>query len=188
MTQKNPKTAVGVTLIELLVTMSVLVILLTVAVPQLGFMVAHNARSAEVNTLIGHLNFARSLAISRGISICVCRVNRDDATTCTTGSAWSDGYAVFVEGDGAPLRFHKGSKTIDITDSADKESSAHEFCFKDDGSVRVPATLTFSDVGGVADPVEVVVSRVGRVLFSEGTNTEEDPEEVPEEVPEEDSA
>ena len=133
-----PKTAVGVTLIELLVTLSVLVILLTVGVSQLGYMVAHNARSAEVNTLIGHLNFARSLAISRGINVCVCPVNIATATACTD-TAWSDGYAVLVEDGGVALRLHKGSKTIDITDN----NTGHEYCFHDDGSVNsgLPAPL-----------------------------------------------
>jgi type IV fimbrial biogenesis protein FimT len=166
------KAAVGVTLIELLVTMSVLVILLTVGVPQLGFMVAHNTRSAEVNTLIGHLNFARSLAISRSLTICVCPVNLAAPTTCTD-TAWSNGYAVLVQDGGAPLRLHEGSKAIDITDN----NSGHQYCFKDDGSVGIGGTITFCDArddaaadsnraDGVVDPVQLVVSPVGRVLLS----------------------
>lgn len=166
----------GVTLIELLVTMSVLVILLTIGVSQLSYMVAHNRRSAEVNTLIGHLNFARAEAILRATDICVCPVDLDDPTSCTN-TAWSYGYAVLDEDGGKPLRLHKGSKNIVITDN----TRGKEYCFKDDGSIGFGGTFTLCDVrddasddsvraDGVAKPVKLVVSRPGRVLLSEAAN------------------
>jgi len=176
MNRATSKTLAGVTLIELLVTLSVLVILMTLGIPQLGYMVAHNTRSAEVNTLIGQINFARSLAISSGSVICVCPVNVATPTACKD-TAWSDGYAVLVEDGGAPLRLRKGAGTINITDNND----SHEYCFRDDGSVEVPGTFTFCDArddasaddaraDGVSDPIQVVVSRVGRVALSEESN------------------
>lgn len=176
MNQGSRKFAAGVTLIELLVTMSVLVILLTVGVSQLGYMVARNTRSTEVNTLVGHLNFARAEAIFRATDVCVCPVDLGDPTSCTN-TAWSDGYAVVDEDAAEPLRLHKGSKNIVITDN----SNGQEYCFKDDGSVGSGGTFTFCDArddaaddsaraNSVADPVKLVVSRPGRILLSEAAN------------------
>jgi prepilin-type N-terminal cleavage/methylation domain-containing protein len=62
----------GVTLIELLVTMSILVILLTVGVGGMTTVVKRNTRATEVNTMIGHLNFARAQAVMRATTVRVC--------------------------------------------------------------------------------------------------------------------
>jgi type IV fimbrial biogenesis protein FimT len=190
MTQKNPKTAVGVTLIELLVTMSVLVILLTVGASQLGYMVAHNARSTEVNALIGHLNFARAEAVSRAVDICVCPVDLAAETIACTGSDWSAGYAVVEQFPTEPLTFealrlHKAAKSIRIKDS----TVGDKYCFGDYGTVTsgiedattYEESFTFCDArdyasadgardDGVAPPARLFITSMGRAVLSETDN------------------
>ena len=157
--QRNWKKLAGVTLLELLVTMSVLLILFTVAVPQLGVLVAHNTRTTEVNTLIGHLNFARMEAINRAGPVSLCPVTYSDPNTCSDTS-WTDGYAVVDEALNEALRYQQASKGVDINPTSNFASRA---VFQDDGSVRGAAGGSFSlcTIEGSVKPRRVVVSGMG---------------------------
>ena len=82
----------GLSLIELLVTLSVAVVLLTVGVPSFIDMIAANTAVSYANDLLADLNYARNEAITRGLPVTVCHSR--NATSCT--GAWSDGWIVFV--------------------------------------------------------------------------------------------
>jgi type IV fimbrial biogenesis protein FimT len=88
---------IGLTLIELMVTMSIAVILLTIGVPSFVDMVNANKSSSYVNDLITDLNYARNEAITRGFNVVVCK--GPTATNCTTGN-WEDGWKVFEDCNG----------------------------------------------------------------------------------------
>lgn len=117
-----PDRSRGLTLIELLVTLAVLVVLLTVAVPGMRNLVKNNRLVAATNALVTSLAYARSEAIKRGRPVTVCASS--DGATCD-GSPWQSGWIVFVDGatagtvDGADaiLRAHGGAAdgvTIDL--------------------------------------------------------------------------
>ncbi|WP_018234363.1 GspH/FimT family pseudopilin [Thioalkalivibrio thiocyanodenitrificans] len=61
----------GFTLIELIVTMSVAAVLMTVAVPGFFNLVQNNQVTAQTNSLISSLNLARSEAVKRGVPVLV---------------------------------------------------------------------------------------------------------------------
>jgi type IV fimbrial biogenesis protein FimT len=161
----------GVTLIELLVTMSILVILLTVGVGGMTTVVKRNTRATEVNTMIGHLNFARAQAVMRATRVRVCPVELSNLAAGCSGNAWVDGYAVIVEDDGEVLRVEAGSSSITMT------SSASAFRFRDDGT-GTAGNIVFCDVeddaaddssrsGKVVQPLTILLSRMGRIRISE---------------------
>ncbi|MDD5388418.1 MAG: GspH/FimT family pseudopilin [Gallionellaceae bacterium] len=87
----------GLSLIELLVTMSIAVILLTIGVPSFIDMMAANTASSYANDLLADLNYARSEAITRGSRVVVCKGM--SGVNCSAGS-WSDGWRVFEDCDG----------------------------------------------------------------------------------------
>jgi type IV fimbrial biogenesis protein FimT len=155
----------GFTLIELMVTLSVLVILLTIGVAQLGYMVGRNSRTTEINSMIGHLNFARAEAIFRASDIVLCPVAPADPTTCTE-TPWSAGYAVVDPNAGEALRHQKGSKRVAIRSTRNFSKGV---TFHDDGSVRGAAggSFYFCTTGADVEPRRLVVSGMGRVLISE---------------------
>ncbi|MGB5833920.1 MAG: GspH/FimT family protein [Thiohalocapsa sp.] len=173
----NRRTIVGVTLIELMVALSVMVILLTVGVSQLGPMVARNNRSAEVNTMIGHLNFTRSEAIFRSSDITLCPVNAADPATCIE-APWSTGYAVVDENAGEALRYQKPAKGVDIRSTLNFSDGV---TFEDDGSVTGAAGGSFffcmSDES--VEPRRLVVSGMGRVLISDDATCASDDDDGP---------
>jgi len=85
----------GLTLIELLVALAVLVILLTVAVPGMQNFVKNNRLTAAANSLSTSMALARSEAVRRGRAVTVCA---SASGAACDGTAWADGWIVFVDG------------------------------------------------------------------------------------------
>lgn len=84
----------GLSLIELMVTLSIAVILLTIGVPSFVDMMSSNTAGNYANDLLADFNYARSEAITRGMRVVVCK--GPTAANCTTGQ-WEGGWKVFVD-------------------------------------------------------------------------------------------
>jgi type IV fimbrial biogenesis protein FimT len=91
----------GVTLIELLVSLAIVVITMTIAVPRLVEFVAENRRVASVNALLSALNMGRSEAIKRGVRVTLCKTANPgaDTLTCSLDADWSAGWILFIDHD-----------------------------------------------------------------------------------------
>ena len=93
----------GVTLVEMLVVMGIVGILMAIGIPSYKYVTNANRISAEINGLLGDLQFARSEAIKQGRTVSVCVST--DQTSCSTASPdlnWHKGWIVFsdLNGDG----------------------------------------------------------------------------------------
>lgn len=96
------KAAAGVTLVELLVVITIVAILMAIGVPSFRNITNSNRVAAEVNGLLGDLQFARSEAIKEGATISVCAANNPTATTAAcAGTNWQTGWVVFVDVNGS---------------------------------------------------------------------------------------
>lgn len=87
----------GLTLIELLVTLTIAVILLTVGVPSFINMIASNTARSYANDLLADINLARNEAITRGIWVVICKGTATDAGSGCTAGNWEDGWKVFED-------------------------------------------------------------------------------------------
>ncbi len=89
------RSIVGYTLIELLVTMSLVAILSTVAIPT--YQHSSDKRSADkaASSLQSALSLARQTAITRGEKTIVCP--SVDGKSCEPGTDWSKGGIAFVD-------------------------------------------------------------------------------------------
>ncbi len=85
----------GYTLLEMLVTMAIAAILLTIGVPSFQYVTNANRVSAEVNGLLGDLQYARAEAIKEGQTVTVCTSN--DGASCAASSSWQGGWIVFSD-------------------------------------------------------------------------------------------
>ncbi len=85
----------GFTLLELLMTMAIAAILLTIGIPSFRYVTNSNRIAGEVNGLLGDLQFARSEAIKEGRSITVCVSN--DQATCANSTTWNSGWIVWAD-------------------------------------------------------------------------------------------
>lgn len=91
---------VGFTLVELMVTLSVMAILLAIAAPSFRDTMNSNRAATQANELIAALNLARSEAVKRGTSVTVCQCADPNAATpiCSTSAGWQNGWLVFSDG------------------------------------------------------------------------------------------
>jgi len=91
----------GVTLIELLVTLSIVAIIVAVGVPALRDFFAPHQMRAAVNDLVTSLHVARSEAIKRETATTVCPSTNWDTPnpTCTPLGSLAEGWIVVVDPD-----------------------------------------------------------------------------------------
>jgi len=84
----------GFTLIELMVTLVVATILITVAVPGMQSMIESNKVVTAANSISSVMNLARSEAAKRAVNVTACVSN--DQASCT-GATWNQGWLVWAD-------------------------------------------------------------------------------------------
>jgi type IV fimbrial biogenesis protein FimT len=105
----------GFTLLELMVTVSLSAIILTMAVPSFTITIQNNRVTTQINDFVSTLNLARTEAIKRGTRITVCK--SPDASSCdTSASGWEQGWIVFIDSDADETR--DSGETILLTSEA----------------------------------------------------------------------
>ncbi len=92
----------GFTLSELLTTLAVLTILVSVAGPALTDFLARAQLKAAHDRLFTHLHLARTLAVSEGRRIVLCPST--DGTGCAPDPNWERGWIVFADRDASRER------------------------------------------------------------------------------------
>lgn len=88
----------GFTLIELMVTLSVLAILTTLGVPSFMATIRDNRLATTANEMLTDLAYARSEAVTRGGSASLCASS--DGSHCATSGNWEQGWIVFADSNG----------------------------------------------------------------------------------------
>lgn len=92
---KHARIPQGFTLIELMVTVAVFAILLTLGVPSLQGFVNSGRLTNQANDILAALNLARSEAIRQNLRVVFCR-SEDGASCDNTAGSWG-GWIVFVD-------------------------------------------------------------------------------------------
>ena len=87
--------APGYTMIEMLMTMAIAAILLSLAIPSFRYVTNSNRIASELNGLLGDLQLARAEAIKEGRTVTVCQSS--DGATCTNSTSWQGGWIVFSD-------------------------------------------------------------------------------------------
>lgn len=87
----------GFTSIELLLSLALASIFLTIAIPTFSKMLSQNQQLAQLYTLFSHHQLARSEAIKSNQPILLCKSS--DGRQCTPKASWSDGWLIFSDTD-----------------------------------------------------------------------------------------
>jgi type IV fimbrial biogenesis protein FimT len=150
-TQAGPDRQRGFTLIELLATVSVLVILSSLAAAGYGTTVNNNRLYASQNEFVAYLALARSEAARRGLPVIV------SATAPTTGNAFGGGWTVWVDTN--------GNGTFDTGEPLLRSHEAlSSSILIGDGTTT---TITFNPTGfSAAGPVDVKLCATDPTLAS----------------------
>lgn len=91
------QTQKGFTLIELMLTLTILSIALAVAVPSFNSQIQNNRSQALGEELSVALQFARSEAVKRGRAVTVCASNADHSACSNDSSTWANGWLVLLD-------------------------------------------------------------------------------------------
>ena len=92
----------GFTLVEIIITMAIGAILLSIAVPSFQTSIQNNRKTTAINDLRTALALARSTAVTRRVQVTVCRSNNGANCQTGAGSDWSDGWMIFTNPNNVP--------------------------------------------------------------------------------------
>lgn len=160
----------GFTLLELIITLSVTVILLTIVVPAFAQLIASTRITTAVNELLSVIHLTRSEAIKRSTRVALCPSS--NGTACANDPEWEHGWIAFVDNDAdreldtgeEVLRYHDGfSAQLSI-----RSGSRTRIIFKPDGIALggLTGTYTFCDSSNMVPPKALILSNPGRARVS----------------------
>jgi type IV fimbrial biogenesis protein FimT len=130
-----PRGSRGFTMIELMITVALVAIVLSLAYPSFVSVINSNRLAGASNDLIGDLQYARSEAIRRNSRVSVCA--SADGSTCGGGN-WAN-WIVRVGNPAEVLRTGSAKQPVQLLASAAVGASG--VTFRSDGMARTAAGL-----------------------------------------------
>lgn len=160
----------GFTLVESLATLTLCSVVLATGVPAFSEMLATNSIRSEVNSLVAHLQLARSEAVKTGHRAVLCPSS--DGERCQGTSDWGNGYMVFVDENAdrsrdaneRVIRFREITKNSLKIDAGLRKTVTYQATGWAPGS---NLTIAVCDAADRVEPRAVVVSMTGRPRVSD---------------------
>lgn len=167
------------TLIELLISVSIVGVLATSVAPGMQDMLIKNSITAQMNELSGVAQYARSHAIDQQIDTILCPSS--DFATCSNN--WQQGKIVFVDSNADGIRNDNEELLVAknaVSEPAVVTGPVNALLFLANGATSTPATIVFCSAAGDSTQARaLLISLQGRVKTSvdsdnngidEGTN------------------
>ena len=161
----------GMTLPEMLITLSVFAILIAIAAPSLKDMLADRRVAANTQTLFTSMLLARSEAIKRRSTVSICKSS--NGSGCDNSlTNWSTGWLVFEDED-ADGALDAGDQLIRVFEEMDSLvtvfwNNGDTLGFNHHGRARRAGTFTLCEANSNGNEVrQIVLSLTGRARVSE---------------------
>jgi type IV fimbrial biogenesis protein FimT len=163
MTRRNNA---GFSLLELMVTVSIMAILISLGVPAFQDFAMKQRLNAAVNALHNDLLLARAQAIHRDMQVIACAWTAGSG--CTGKTDWTDGWIVFGDSnednnfqDGEPVLRH-GQKVENVM--IHSTTGRTHFRFYSNGTAPGSnGSISLCGLGGPKKARKLVISNLGRV-------------------------
>lgn len=150
----------GFTLLELLITILLAAILITLGVPAFRGVVVSNRLSAQTSTLVTLFTLARSEAVRRGVDVSAC------AKTAGKATAWTNGVAIRVGGCAStdPL--------VRVSDPIAANGSGLTLTAPTDNSSSTVTSITFNELGALSSPSSASATLPIKFTLSDGSHSQ----------------
>jgi type IV fimbrial biogenesis protein FimT len=163
----------GFTLIELLITISILFITTTMAIPAMTATLSNTRQNGQIEILISHLQLTRKEAIYQNRNMLMCKSN--NKRVCQKETTWDQGWLVFHDTNNNKQR----DKNEKIVYSHGKLSLTAKILYRSFGGSKnyvwfysrgyshTNGTFTICNPMGISHTKTLVLSRTGRVRLNE---------------------
>lgn len=154
----------GYSLFELMMTLALAALVLTLGLPSFGKLVADQRLRAETDALFHAFHVARKSSIARRRVVSICPSN--DGASCDPGLDWSRGWIMFVNTDrDSPPRLDAGERVL-ARHRVDARVQIHAnrrgFTLRHVHLRATNGTLVVCDRAGRGETRALVVSYTGR--------------------------
>ncbi|NIR32538.1 MAG: prepilin-type N-terminal cleavage/methylation domain-containing protein [Gammaproteobacteria bacterium] len=173
------RTQRGFTLFELMITVAIGALLVTLAVPSFNTMLQNNRLTSQINEFVATLQLARSEAVKRNETVILCATDDPaaDPLDCTAAADWETGWIVFsdADSDGAPSatadECNAGADCIVAVHAAveglntlrgEPAAVADSIAYQPSGISDDSGTFILCDPRGAGHAKAIVVSTTGR--------------------------
>jgi len=154
----------GFTLFELLITMLLIALISSLAVPSLAASLARQRQSVEINALFHAIHLARKESIMRRKVVSLCPSL--DGRQCTSSRDWSTGWLMFENKDrDSPPRIDDDEPVLDshrVGDHVRISANRKGFTLRATFLRATNGTFVFCDPEQRITPKALVVSYTGR--------------------------
>ena len=167
----SSKKITGLSLVELMVTLSIFVILIAASAPPLKGLIITNRIANVADELYGSIMLARSEAIKRRQTVALCStVNNQTCNTASTG--WQSGWLIFTDAAEDGLLNDNDVLLRRVSEPSELLSIAwnrgYSLRFNSRGQTKQAGTFKVCDqTGSSQQPVAIVISRSGRMRVEE---------------------
>jgi type IV fimbrial biogenesis protein FimT len=139
-------------------------LLMAFGLPAMSTFAKNDRLSTQINTLVGHLAYARSEAVTRSQQVVLCA--SDDMVGCR--GSWADGWIVYVDADNNSA-FTNGEEILRVKQPLSGNNTltstfVGSFIYNNRGfSASGTGTFSLCDDRGVTNMKSISISNTGRV-------------------------
>ena len=162
----------GISLLELLTTISIGSILFGLAVPGMSGLIAQNRTCSQVNTLRASLGLTRTNAITVNERTVLCK--SANGKTCTQQGEWNQGWIVFADRDYDHQR-SPNERLIHVQPATGPDieikyrgfSSSHYVSYRSSGITRTNGSFTVCNPKTPKMAKALILNKSGRIRLSD---------------------